>query len=135
MESENSLKASEQGIAVGDMAWVWDEGPKTIDSFYSDKYGDLCRFADGGSARVEYTFLEPTDNYRHEFKSVIGLRIADIRSYTKEELGEEWDGQGWGCVIIMEDGTWIVPSQDDEGNGPGALFLGRRQREEEDKEE
>jgi hypothetical protein len=35
-------------------------------------------------------------------------------------------GEGWGgvpMVIILSDGTAIVPSADPEGNGPGHLFL------------
>jgi hypothetical protein len=32
-----------------------------------------------------------------------------------------WDGAR--CVVIkLDDGNLIYPSQDDEGNGPGALF-------------
>lgn len=55
-----------------------------------------------------------------------GQQIVEIREMTKEEAKE----QGWDyClphqlppVLILEDGTRIFPSQDDEGNGPGKLF-------------
>ena len=46
---------------------------------------------------------------------------------TKEEL----DVEGWETgrhtpptvlVLVLDDGTKLYPSQDEEGNGPGALF-------------
>jgi hypothetical protein len=58
----------------------------------------------------------------------INQKITEIRKLTKEELEE----QGWedcaeahiasAAVLVLEDGTKIFPSQDDEGNGPGTLF-------------
>ncbi len=81
---------------------------------------------------MEYLFAEPTDNYRHEFKDLLGLKIADIRSFTKEEIESEWGGEGYGCVIILENGTWLYASMDDEGNGPGALFRGPKEPEEDE---
>lgn len=123
------MLAAERGLAVGDTVWVWTNGPYIVTEIYSDKYGELVRLngIKYNSARVEYTFKEPTDNYRHEYKDIIGLKIADIRSYTDEELDSEWGGEGWGCVIILEDGTPIHASRDDEGNGPGAIFVGWRE--------
>jgi hypothetical protein len=35
-----------------------------------------------------------------------------------ENLG--WDKSG--IVLMLDDGTYIYPSRDDEGNGAGALF-------------
>jgi len=52
---------------------------------------------------------------------LVGKKIASIRQLTKEELEEE----GWDkgtTAIVLDDGTLVYPSQDDEGNGPGALF-------------
>ena len=129
------MLATERGLAVSDTVWVWDEGPYVIIDFDEDKYGELARLSGPvpyTSARVEYLFKEPTDSYRQEFKDIIGLRIADVRSYTSEELESEWGREGWGCVIILEDGTPIHASCDDEGNGPGAFFTGWREREDDD---
>ena len=54
-------------------------------------------------------------------ESVIGLKITEMRAMTEEE----WQEEGWDygtIVLVLEDGTKIYPSQDEEGNGPGALF-------------
>lgn len=62
---------------------------------------------------------------RKEFGSIIGRTIKSIRPMFEEEL----DGFGWyrgmdiPFVIILDDDTVIVPSQDPEGNGPGHLFI------------
>lgn len=56
--------------------------------------------------------------------SPIGQRIVDIRPMKKHEQKAE----GWcngTLVIVLGDGTKIYPSQDEEGNGPGALFVCR----------
>jgi len=52
---------------------------------------------------------------------VMDKKIVDIRWMTTEEA----DAMGWGdapVVLILEDGTQLFPSRDDEGNGAGALF-------------
>jgi hypothetical protein len=59
-----------------------------------------------------------------EPKSFVGHTIAMVRPMTIRELEDE----GWTLrsskplAIILDDGTKIYASQDDEGNGPGALF-------------
>ena len=52
---------------------------------------------------------------------MIGRKIVEVRKMTKKEIEREgWDS---GTVaIVLDDGTAIYPSQDDEGNGSGALF-------------
>ncbi len=38
---------------------------------------------------------------------------------------DEQDVEGWSrpaIVIVLDDGTKIYPSRDQEGNGPGAIF-------------
>jgi len=50
-----------------------------------------------------------------------GKKINKVRYMTEEEK----DILGWSnrsLVIQLDDGNLIFPSQDDEGNGPGALF-------------
>jgi hypothetical protein len=51
--------------------------------------------------------------------------VREVRQMTDAELERE----GWNhyrgktpTVIVFEDGTKVYPSQDSEGNGPGALF-------------
>jgi len=53
--------------------------------------------------------------------ALVGKTVVEARYLTKEEV----DGLGWSesvLVIIFNDGTMVFPSQDDEGNGGGALF-------------
>lgn len=50
-----------------------------------------------------------------------GRRIAEVRRMTSAEMSAE----GWSqpaTVLVLEDGTLIYASRDDEGNGPGVLF-------------
>lgn len=54
-------------------------------------------------------------------KSLVGLKITKVRWMTKAEI----DSEGWytgGMVLVLDDGSKIYASQDDEGNGAGALF-------------
>ena len=60
-----------------------------------------------------------------EYYNMIGAKIKNIREMTREEAeAEGWSLRRDGCrVIELENGVKIYPSQDYEGNGPGALFL------------
>ena len=54
-------------------------------------------------------------------KQLLNRKIVDVRYLTTEEM----ENLGWyeRCVVmILDDGNMIYPSQDDEGNGAGALF-------------
>lgn len=52
---------------------------------------------------------------------VVGRKIVGIRWMTQDEMDREgWDNTT--VLIELDDGTKLYPSQDDEGNGPGALF-------------
>ena len=54
-------------------------------------------------------------------KLLVNKRIVKVEYMTKK-LAEE---QGWykrPIQILLNDGTWLTPSQDDEGNDGGALF-------------
>lgn len=54
-------------------------------------------------------------------KALTGKKIVNVRYMSKAEM----DAHGWynrALVIQLDDGTLIYPSQDDEGNGAGALF-------------
>jgi hypothetical protein len=52
---------------------------------------------------------------------IIGRRIVAIRQMTRQEMkANYWHRKA--VVVQLDDGTMLYPSQDDEGNGPGALF-------------
>jgi len=54
-------------------------------------------------------------------KALVGKRIVDAQYLTDDEM----EGLGWSrrsIAIFLDDGTYILASTDDEGNGPGALF-------------
>jgi hypothetical protein len=53
----------------------------------------------------------------------IGLKITGEREMTQEEL-DKWDWLetgGTNKVLILEDGSTIIPMMDSEGNGLGQL--------------
>ena len=55
---------------------------------------------------------------------ITGATIKKVRKMTKAEMTVE----GWDPllapppVLVLSNGVKIYPSQDDEGNGPGAIF-------------
>lgn len=52
---------------------------------------------------------------------LIGKTVMAVRYLSPEEMENfGWDSSA--VVIEFTDGSWICPSRDDEGNGPGALF-------------
>ena len=54
-------------------------------------------------------------------KLLVGKKIVKIQYMTEKDAEE----QGWyrrPIQIRLEDGTWLTPSQDDEGNDGGSLF-------------
>lgn len=54
-------------------------------------------------------------------KHLVGKKIIEVRYLNEEEC----KGMGWSeapLAIFFEDGSYIFPSQDDEGNGGGSLF-------------
>jgi len=55
-------------------------------------------------------------------KNIVGQKIIEFRRMTPNEI----EASGWDNgtdIIVLEDGTVIYPSRDDEGNGPGVLFI------------
>jgi hypothetical protein len=75
-----------------------------------------------------YTLFNKTEEQKLELawikkinKLLVGKKIVKVE-YMNEADAEE---QGWykrPIQIRLEDGTWLTPSQDDEGNDGGALF-------------
>ena len=63
---------------------------------------------------------------KKEKDSVVGAKIVKIRPMTGKEMSSEmWDEDNFGSnppAIVLDNGTVIYPSRDDEGNGGGALF-------------
>lgn len=57
-----------------------------------------------------------------EIEQLVGRTIVAVKYLTKDEL-DEMDWYGRVPVIVLDDGTEIIASQDDEGNGPGTLFI------------
>ena len=53
-------------------------------------------------------------------KHLVGRKIVSVGYINKEEMTLN----GWsrsGCILGLDDGTYIYPLADDEGNNPGAL--------------
>jgi hypothetical protein len=61
-----------------------------------------------------------------ELPTLVGRTIVAVRKMTTAEAKKEgWDlswVHGAPPVIVLDDGQKVYPSQDEEGNGPGALF-------------
>ena len=57
---------------------------------------------------------------------IVGRKIVGARKMTKDEAAADgWNGlRDWDypIVLILDDGTLLYASADEEGNGPGELF-------------
>lgn len=53
--------------------------------------------------------------------ALAGKTVEEVRYLTDEEQDQLYWHQK-GPIIIFTDGSFVFPSQDNEGNGPGALF-------------
>ena len=59
----------------------------------------------------------------HPSATLVGRRIVEVRAMSKSELeAEGWPADEIAPVLVLDSGTVVVPSRDEEGNGPGALF-------------
>ena len=57
---------------------------------------------------------------KHATEALVGKRIAGVQWMSREDT----DKNGWHrrpIQIILDDGNWIAPMMDDEGNDAGAL--------------
>lgn len=54
---------------------------------------------------------------------LIGKKIVDVREMTEDEADECWGWDTPGQVIVLDDGTELIPSRDPEGNDAGHLFI------------
>ena len=72
------------------------------------------------------TRLEQADEFvRLEFSEFVGRKLLGIRGAKQAELDElGWDEYHPTIIMFFEGGLSLTVSQDEEGNGPGALFTG-----------
>ena len=60
--------------------------------------------------------------WSNKFRNLLGKRIVGVRYLTQEET----EASGWyssPIVIELDDGSALIPQQDDEGNDGGALWI------------
>tara|TARA_R110000824_G_C14819684_1_gene636567 strand:+ start:175 stop:408 length:234 start_codon:yes stop_codon:yes gene_type:complete len=53
-------------------------------------------------------------------KHLVGKTIVEV-AYVSEEEAEKLDWYSRPVALRLNDGTWLVPTSDDEGNDGGAL--------------
>jgi hypothetical protein len=55
---------------------------------------------------------------------IIGKKIVDVIKLPNAISGKEgWEYTPYdGIALVLNDGSFLYPSRDEEGNGPGALF-------------
>lgn len=63
--------------------------------------------------------IEP---YWNEKVKALKGKTIDYARYMSDEHQREFDWYGKSLEIVFTDGTSMILSQDDEGNGPGAAF-------------
>jgi len=81
----------------------------------ADKLEGYIKFSEVEENKLELNWIKKIS------KLLVGKKIVKIQYMTKR-VAEE---QGWyrrPIQIRLEDGTWLTPSQDDEGNDGGSLF-------------
>ena len=54
-------------------------------------------------------------------KILVGRKIVEVEWFSDEEA-EKYMWYSKPIAMLLDDGTWIFPSADDEGNNGGALF-------------
>lgn len=65
------------------------------------------------------------DYLDREFGSLVGKTVSGIRAMSDRELDEMmWYKGEVGVVLEFTDGTYLILSKDEEGNGAGFGFLG-----------
>ena len=52
---------------------------------------------------------------------LVGRKIVEVEWFSDEEA-EKYMWYSKPIAMLLDDGTWIFPSADDEGNNGGALF-------------
>ena len=75
--------------------------------------------------------MRTPDNIRKHWQSIAGQlltgrKIISVRYMLEDEAEESLGWDRCGLVIELDNGLELIPSQDDEGNGPGALFTNHK---------
>ena len=61
-------------------------------------------------------------------KWLVGKKIVACRYMTPEEIDEAmWNDRP--ICLLLDDGTWIIPQSDDEGNDGGSLYVTNEAKE------
>ena len=71
--------------------------------------------------RIEYLKVLKDKWQQKAEKILVGRKIVKVEWMTDEEC-EDWMWSSKPICMLLDDGTWIYPSKDDEGNDGGALF-------------
>ena len=67
--------------------------------------------------------IKVSETVIHTRIALAGCRIIEVRAMSAGELAAEgWDRDETVPVLVLDNGTILFPSRDEEGNGPGALF-------------
>jgi len=55
-------------------------------------------------------------------KWLVGKKIVKCRYMSDEEMKEShWNNRP--ICLLLDDGTWVIPQRDDEGNDGGSLYV------------
>jgi hypothetical protein len=81
----------------------------------TDKLEGYIKFSEIDENKLELDWIKKIS------KLLVGKKIVKIQYMTKKDAEE----QGWyrrPIQIRLENGTWLTPSQDDEGNDGGSFL-------------
>ena len=71
--------------------------------------------------RIEYLKVLKDKWQQKAEKVLLGKKIVKVEWMTDKEC-EDAGSYSKPICMLLDDGTWIYPSKDDEGNDGGALF-------------
>lgn len=75
---------------------------------------------------MAWSYKDRTSLINKEFGHLVGRTISDIRPLTENEcylMGWNYAINTYAFIIILDDGTALIPSCDAEGNGQGHIFI------------
>ena len=81
----------------------------------TDKLEGYIKFSEIDENKLELDWIKRIS------KLLVGKKIVKIQYMTKKDA-EEQGRYRRPIQIKLENGTWLTPSQDDEGNDGGSLF-------------
>lgn len=87
------------------------------------EFKELSRLAYSAEPEAKITEGELVE----ENKNIAGQKIVDVRPMTVKELAKEgWEdapAHSIPMALVLANGSVLYPSQDEEGNGPGAFWI------------